>query len=148
MRHAFDRIAEYVDTEMQKALDPYGLDLQEFRNEYAYVLTGQETPAGQLRRLIGKELPKEEEEKLLSLMKAQYERQRMFTSCGWFFGDFERIEARNNLAYAAMAVYLLEEVTGNSDYYRKIHRALTRVVNGTTGVRASTIFSNAFFWGN
>ncbi|MBQ6508210.1 MAG: DUF3536 domain-containing protein [Flexilinea sp.] len=148
MRHAFDRIAEYVDTEMQKALDPYGLDLQEFRNEYAYVLTGQETAAGQLRRLIGKELPKEEEEKLLSLMKAQYERQRMFTSCGWFFGDFERIEARNNLAYAAMAVYLLEEVTGNKDYYRKIHRALTRVVNGTTGVRASTIFSNAFFWGN
>ena len=36
----------------------------------------------------------------------------------------------------------------DKDYYRKIHRALTRVVNETTGVRASTIFSNAFNWGN
>ena len=36
----------------------------------------------------------------------------------------------------------------NTVRYRKIHRALTRVVNGTTGVRASTLFSNAFFWGN
>lgn len=144
MRHAFDRIAEYVDEEMQKALDPYGFSLQEFRNEYAYVLTGQEEPRGQLIRLLGKEVAPEEEKKLLSLMRAQYERQRMFTSCGWFFGDFERIEARNNLAYAAMAVYLLEKVTGNKEYYRKIYRALTKVINVTTGVRASTIFANAF----
>ena len=148
MRNAFNRIAEYVDDEMQKALKPYGLGLQEFRNEYAHVLTGEETAEEQLHRLIGADLSLSEAEKLLKLMKAQYERQRMFTSCGWFFGDFERIEARNNLAYAAMAVYLLEEVTGNEDYYRKIHRALTRVVNATTGVRASTIFSNAFNWGN
>ena len=77
-------------------------------------------------------------------MQAQYERQRMYTSCGWFFGDFERLEARNNLAYAAMAVYLLEKATGNKEYYRKIYRALTRLVNTTTGVRASTIFANAF----
>ncbi len=148
MRNAFNRVAEYVDEEMQKALKPYGLGLQEFRNEYAYVLTGEEKPEEQIRRLIGNDLSGSEEEKLLKLMKAQYERQRMFTSCGWFFGDFERIEARNNLAYAAMAIYLLEDVTGNQDYYRKIHRALTRVVNATTGVRASTIFSNAFNWGN
>ncbi len=148
MRNAFNRIAEYVDEAMQAALKPYGLGLQEFRNEYAYVLTGQEKPAEQLRRLIGKELPRSEEEKLIKFMRAQYERQRMFTSCGWFFGDFERIEARNNLAYAAMAVYLLEDITGSREYYRKIHRALTHVVNATTGVRASTIFSNAFNWGN
>ena len=144
MRHTFDRIAEYVDEEMQLALNPYGIDLQEFRNEYAYILTGEEQPREQIARLIGKKLPAEEEEKLLMLMQAQYERQRMYTSCGWFFGDFERLEARNNLAYAAMAVYLLEKATGNKEYYRKIYRALTRLVNTTTGVRASTIFANAF----
>lgn len=144
MRHAFNRVAEYVDEVMQDALTPYGLDLQAFRNEYIYVLTGQEQPKDQLKRLVGKTLPADEEEKLLLLMKAQYERQRMFTSCGWFFGDFERIEARNNIAYAAMAVYLLEKVTGNKEYYRKIYRALTRVESQTTGVRASTYFENAF----
>ena len=43
-----------------------------------------------------------------------------------------------------MAVYLLEKVTGNKEYYRKIYRALTRVESQTTGVRASTYFENAF----
>jgi len=28
------------------------------------------------------------------LMAAQCERQRMFTSCGWFFEDFDRIEPK------------------------------------------------------
>lgn len=46
------------------------------------------------------------------LLKAQFERQRIFTSCGWFFEDFDRIEPRNNVAYAAQAVWLTEKATG------------------------------------
>lgn len=143
MRHAFNRIAEHVDEVMQEALSPYGCGLQEFRNEYALVLTGQESCREQLARLIGT-LPEDEENRLVLLMKAQYERQRMFTSCGWFFGDFERIESRNNLAYAAMAVYLVEKVTGDKSFYQKIYRALNHVESATTGVRAATLFANAF----
>ncbi len=36
----------------------------------------------------------------------------MFTSCGWFFDDFDRIEPKNNIAYAAQAVRLAERATG------------------------------------
>lgn len=143
MRHAFNRIAQIVDTEMQKALDPYGWNLVDFRNEYASVLTHQETDKEQLDRLIGRSLPEEETTKLIYLMQAQYERQRMFTSCGWFFGDFERIEARNNLAYAAMAIELVERVTGNTDYRKQIRRALSKVKSETSGLRASTVFDHA-----
>lgn len=144
MRNAFNHIAEFVDEEMTKALAPYGISLQDFRNEYAHVLTGEETARDQLIRLIGSELPEAETERLLLLMRAQYERQRMYTSCGWFFGDFERLEARNNLAYAAMAVRILEKVTGSKNYYQTIYRALSRVESETSGVRASTLFSKAF----
>ena len=144
MRRAFDLIAEYVDEAQQQALDPYRWDLQDFRNEYGYVLTGRETSLQLIRRLLGPDLPEEEETKLMMLMKAQYERQRMFTSCGWFFGDFERIEARNNLAYAAMAVLLLEKVTGNKNYYKRILHILNGVENETTGVRAGTFFAKTY----
>ena len=141
MRHIFNRIAGIVDMEMQKALDPYKIDLLAFRNEYIHVLTGEETEKEQVERLLGKLSP-EETETLVKWMHAQYERQRMFTSCGWFFGDFERIEARNNIAYAAMALSLVEELTGNTNYRKQIYRALTQVRSATTGLRASTIFQN------
>jgi len=49
---------------------------------------------------------------LRRLMQAQFERQRMFTSCGWFFEEFDRIEPANNLKYAAQAVVLTEAATG------------------------------------
>jgi hypothetical protein len=53
-----------------------------------------------------------EMEKIQYLLAAQYERQRMFTSCGWFFDDFDRIEPRNNIAYAAQAVWLTQLAVG------------------------------------
>ena len=46
------------------------------------------------------------------MLEAQRERQRMFTSCGWFFDDFDRIEPKNNVAYAAQAVRLARLATG------------------------------------
>ena len=49
---------------------------------------------------------------LRGLMQAQFERQRMFTSCGWFFEQFDRIEPRNNLKYAAHALTLTEAACG------------------------------------
>ncbi len=142
MRHAFNRIADYVDNAQREALAPYGVDFLEFRGEYIHVLTGEETADAQITRLLGN-IPDDARKKLLLLMRAQYERQRMFTSCGWFFGEFDRIEARNNLSYAAIAVSLLEEATGCKDYYRKIYRALNQIRSAATGVRAGTLFANA-----
>ena len=57
----------------------------------------------------------EQAREILGLMlKSQYERQRMFTSCGWFFDEFHRIEPQNNIAYAANAAWLTEKATGKS----------------------------------
>ncbi|GAC1460672.1 MAG: hypothetical protein PVSMB4_19560 [Ktedonobacterales bacterium] len=42
------------------------------------------------------------------LLEGQYYRQWMFTSCGFFFEDLDRIEPRNNLAYAGMAIRLIQ----------------------------------------
>jgi hypothetical protein len=47
------------------------------------------------------------------LLMAEMDRHRMFASCGWFFGDLQRIEPQNALKYAAHASWLVYEATGN-----------------------------------
>lgn len=46
------------------------------------------------------------------LLEAQYFGQCMFTSCGWFFEDLDRIESRNNIAFARKAISLVWQATG------------------------------------
>jgi hypothetical protein len=63
----------------------------------------------------------------------------MFTSCGWFFDDFDRIEPRNNVAYAAQAVRLARLATG-VDLEGQTLSDLKRVVSQFSRVSADSIF--------
>jgi hypothetical protein len=47
-----------------------------------------------------------------TLLEAQYYHQYSFTSCGWFFEDLDRIEPRNNIAFARRAISLIWQATG------------------------------------
>jgi hypothetical protein len=73
------------------------------------------------------------------LLRAQYERQRMFTSCGWYHEDFDRIEPKNNLAYAAQAVNLTFLATGD-DLSAGALSDLRAVVSSRTGLRGEMVF--------
>jgi hypothetical protein len=100
---------------------------------------------GELRMeaLVGEmaavKLSSEQERRVQTLLEMQYERQRMFTSCGWFFEDFDRIEPRNNVAYAAQAVRLARQATG-VDLETRTAQDLQQVVSPSSGVRACSIF--------
>ena len=48
---------------------------------------------------------------VLQLLEAQYYRQLMFTSCAFFFEDFDRIEPHNSIAMAARAITIVRDVT-------------------------------------
>jgi alpha-amylase/alpha-mannosidase (GH57 family) len=80
-------------------------------------------------------------EKAKLLLYSQFERQRMFTSCGWFFEDFDRIEPRNNVQYCAQAIRLLEEAT-NVDLRDKARNLFRKVLSWKTGLRADTVFND------
>jgi hypothetical protein len=43
----------------------------------------------------------------LLLLEAQYYQQCSFTSCGFFFEDLDRIEPRNDIAFARRAISLI-----------------------------------------
>ncbi len=47
----------------------------------------------------------------LQLLDAQYFAQWMFTSCGFFFEDLDRIEPRNDIAFARRAISLMWQAT-------------------------------------
>jgi hypothetical protein len=50
--------------------------------------------------------------KMRQLLEAQYYGQGMFTSCGWFFEDLDRIEPRIDIAFARKAISLVWQATG------------------------------------
>jgi len=81
--------------------------------------------------------------KISMLLAAQYERQRIFTSCGWFFEHFHRIEPQNNIAYASQAVWLTEKATG-TDLKPSALALLKNVKDERTGLRGDTVFAERF----
>lgn len=51
-------------------------------------------------------------QRTLLLLEAQYYQQYSFTSCGFFFEKLDRIEPRNNIAFARRAISLVWEALG------------------------------------
>ncbi|HWQ84875.1 MAG TPA: DUF3536 domain-containing protein, partial [Anaerolineales bacterium] len=99
-----------------------------------------EMTAGQLiAEMAGRALTSEQIQRTHLLLEAQRERQRMFTSCGWFFEDFDRIEPRNNVAYAAQAVLLTLQATG-IDLSGMALRDLALVRSPRSGLTAERVF--------
>lgn len=138
-RDALVKIAEVLDNEFMQAMDLVVEDVWELRHAYSAVLTGRFTAEEYIRQMLGRDIDRGMIEKTNLLLQAQYERQRMFTSCGWFFEDFDRIEPRNNVAYAAQAVWLTELATGKS-YEAAAAQWLQVVKSNRSGLTADTVF--------
>jgi hypothetical protein len=51
-------------------------------------------------------------QRTLLLLEAQYYQQCSFTSCGFFFEDLDRIEPRNNIAFARRSISLVWQALG------------------------------------
>jgi alpha-amylase/alpha-mannosidase (GH57 family) len=112
MRQAFNRLAHQLDRIYIENLAKVQIHPWRLRNAYIHVLLGQVAIDDLVYQHAGKHLDSSQVEKIRLLLEAQRERQRMYTSCGWYFDDFSRIEPRNNVAYAAQAVRLTAKATG------------------------------------
>jgi hypothetical protein len=104
------------------------------------VIHGAQTLEDFISGRIEQPLEESDVEKIGYLLWAQYERQRIFTSCGWFFDDFDRIEPRNNVAYAAQAVWLTRKATG-IDLAPLAINELKQVCSWRTGLSADQVFA-------
>lgn len=84
----------------------------EARNDYAALLLDPSEAAADafFARHGARELSKAERARALDLLEMQKHSMFMFTSCGWFFSDVSRIEAVQNLRYAARVAETLRDL--------------------------------------
>lgn len=141
MRQAFERIAMAIDEIYMNEIAPIIADPWELRHRYIYVLQGQTTLEDLASDMAGRHLEPDVLSKISGLLCAQNERQKMFTSCGWFFDDFNRIEPRNAVAYAAQAVWLTNRATG-VDLSRRALSWLHPVKSWRSELSADEVFGN------
>ena len=141
LRMALNEIAEWVDEQYLLGTHESIQDPWELRHEYIHVVLGEIKLGELINGQATQKLDAETIHRIGLLLAAQYERQRMFTSCGWFFDDFDRIEPRNNVSYAAQAVWLTNQASG-VDLSAKAAACLRKVKSWRTGKRADAVFNH------
>jgi alpha-amylase/alpha-mannosidase (GH57 family) len=139
LRQAFNRLARhvdkvYVDIMMEHQIDPWRL-----RNSYIKVILGEIPVNDLIYQYAGRKLEQDIVEQIRLLLSAQWERQRIFSSCGWYFDDFSRIEPGNNIAYAAQAIRLTYMATG-VDLSEEIKADLKYVTSQKMNLRGDRVF--------
>lgn len=143
LRSGLDQLAEKLDQVYENYFEHFTSEMWALRNKYIHVILGEVKIEDLLKDFIDLPLSVVEVNKLAMLLAAQYERQRIFTSCGWFFDHFHRIEPQNNIAYAAQAVWLTYQATGISLKESAIEM-LKAVKDQRTGLRGDTVFSERY----
>jgi len=143
LREALEKLAEDIDQQYYTFISKFASQPWKLRDSYIQVLLGEKSLYTVLREFIDKTLTDKEKKQVGMLLAAQYEKQRMFTSCGWFFENFDRIEPKNNVAYASQAIWLTNKATG-IDLKQSALYLLGKVRDQHTGLRGDIVFSKRY----
>ena len=143
LREILKQIAREIDFECQKYLNSFGMDLFQTRKSYISVIVGKINFDSWLSLQTTLPLDDETRKVLAELFRAQEFRLKMFASCGWFFNDFDRIEPRNNIAFAAYAIYLIDK-TFKTNLGSKYENLLANVQSEQTGLAGAVVFKQAY----
>ena len=115
LRQALNHLAERGDRLFEQYASEALRDPWAARNGYLSLRNGWETTANFWSRYSKDGLEPQDAELLrctLQLLEAQYYQQYSFTSCGFFFEDLDRLEPRNDIAFARRAISLYWQATG------------------------------------
>lgn len=143
LRKFTEFVEKIVDDVYREELTKFTDDIWSLRHNYIDVLLGKISEHNHVKKFIPNIEDQIVAERIITLLKAQYERQRIFTSCGWFFEDFDRIEPHNIIAYCCQALNYISAING-IDYYDQSKLLLEPVKSVTTGKMAIEIF-NKFY---
>ncbi len=113
------------------------------RERYIHVMLGEIELEDLISEVSGKNLTRDQLQRVHLLLESQRERQRIFTSCGWYFEDFDRIEPKNVITYAAQAVRLAKLATGD-DLAPQVIADFEHVVSPLTGGSADRFFNTQY----
>jgi hypothetical protein len=139
LRRALDNFAGDLDHIYVHETQGLGLDPWRLRDDYIAVVLGQVDGEGFLTGNGLSRLQDDDRERLLWLLEAQFYRQRMYTSCTFFFDDLDRHEPRYAIANAVRALALSRYATGD-DLADSLRRDLRVAVSQQTGRTGADIF--------
>ena len=139
LRRSLDNLAAALDSLYLDAVYSEISKPRVLREQYIHVLLGKITADELINEMANQVLTTEQIQRIKILLRAQNERQRMFASCGWYHEDFDRIEPKNSLAYAAQAICLTHIATGE-DLAPWVFADIKHVVSTRTGLRAESVF--------
>ncbi|HBY94495.1 MAG TPA: glycoside hydrolase [Chloroflexi bacterium] len=142
LRAAFDRLAGRLDALYESQALRLSLEPWPLLERYIQVVLGQQSADDLIQSAASRPVTAAARRRLALLLEAQYYRQWMYTSCGWFFDDLDRIEPKNNIAYAARAVLVARLATGK-DLGPAFGADLGQVVSPRTGLRGDTVYQHA-----
>lgn len=114
LRESLNMLRDELTIIFEKEGSKYLKDIWAARNDYIKVLLDpvRQTYESFLFDHAVKYLSEEETDKCIKLLEMQKFSMNMFTSCGWFFSDISGIETLQILQYAARAIELAKEVSG------------------------------------
>jgi alpha-amylase/alpha-mannosidase (GH57 family) len=90
-----------------------------------------------LRQVSGRALSPDEKLRALKLLELQRHAMLMYTSCGWFFDELSGLETVQAIQYAARAVQLASQLTGNAnletEFVERLARAKSNIPENQDG---------------
>lgn len=138
LRDALDWLRDQMAPLYEQHIGAYTNDPWQLREEYIDLILDH-SPASMDRffsRLVQREISLDERTKVLKLLEMQFHSLLMYTSCGWFFNDVSGIESVQILQYAARAIQLAKEATGQdleSGFLAKLEQAVSNIPEMANG---------------
>jgi hypothetical protein len=139
LRRALDNLTCDLDWIYMREAQHLGMDPWSLRDDYIAVVLGQVDGPALVAEHGPGHLSSEETQRMLWLLEAQFYRQRVYTSCTFFFGDLGRPEPRYAIANGVRALALTRYATGD-DLSRAFRRDLGAVLNQQTGRTGADVF--------
>ncbi|MHA1377037.1 MAG: DUF3536 domain-containing protein [Candidatus Helarchaeota archaeon] len=111
LRDAMNFLKDKADALYEKEISKYLQDPWGARNDYINVILNRTDEEREkfVSIYIEHVLSPTESHKVFSLMEMQRNALLMFTSCGWFFDDLDRIEPKQILKYAIRVIQIAKE---------------------------------------
>jgi hypothetical protein len=114
LRSALDLLADEIDAIYLYELRRLFSNPWLLVDQYIDVVLGVADVEMLIRENTAAKLTTGQQLRIGKLVQAQLHRQRMFTSCGWFFEKLDRPEPRYVIAQAMRAIQLIQQATGSN----------------------------------
>ncbi len=116
LRESLDWLRDTLYGIYEEKMKEFTSNPREARNGYINIILDRSEEAGNTfyQQYISKTLSQQEKITVNKLLEMQRQAMLMYTSCGWFFNDIGGIETIQIMQYAARAIQLAYEVSGNN----------------------------------